>query len=77
MQPASFTHKSISFQLQNKRTLKQQSKYICEKFHYINKQYCYNKNVDIKISVHDTFSEITFIRYVQGRNIGNSKQCLV
>ena len=28
-----------------------------------------NKNVDIKLSVHDTVSRITFIRYAQYRNI--------
>ena len=33
-------------------------------------------HVDIQISVHDAFSEICFIRYVQCRNIGKSKQCL-
>ena len=28
-----------------------------------------NKNVDIKLSVHDTLFGITFIRYAQGQNM--------
>jgi hypothetical protein len=32
--------------------------------------FCQNKNVDIKFSVHDHVSVITFIRYTKNRKIG-------